>query len=68
MIVYTIQEFCDYLQSGHTEIVTYETIDTVFRILVDTSPTSFIISQARLTVGFTTAELEEWKQIFWDSL
>lgn len=67
MIVYTITDFCDYLQSGHTELVTYELADDVFIILLDASPTSFIITQSRLTLGFTAAELEEWKQMFWDS-
>ncbi len=67
MIVYTIQEFCSYLQSGHTEVVTYQVVDEIFRILLDSVPTSFFISSARLAVGFTAAELEEWKQTFWDS-
>jgi len=67
MIVYTIQEFCSYLQSGHTEVVTYDFVDEIYFILLDTKPTSFIISPARLAVGFTAAELEEWKQFFWDS-
>lgn len=66
MIVYTIGEFCNYLQSGHTEVVSYETVDDVFRILLDEVLTSFVITQSRLTVGFTAAELEEWKQIFWE--
>lgn len=62
-----MQEFCDYLESGHTESITYTGNTRVNRILKDSEPTSFYISQTKLNVGFEASELETYKTNFWDS-
>lgn len=67
MVILTMQEFCDFLGSGHTETISYTGNTRVNKILKDSEPTSFFISQSKLNIGFEQIELENYKIKFWES-